>query len=182
MVGTITLTGFFLRCPTDKFTVIVCSRSLDSLSCLPKNVPVWPSVIFCAAAIAVTDSNNTDKITFFIVFLLIGSTLREAVPNRFTEIHLHDVQQCRELFGSDTEMQADRHVSDSHRFYATHTGKNRHRSEFTLPIGQQVALEKVGERCSLRNRSMVGANTAYPAFGASIGTPDISASTSHPRS
>lgn len=36
MVGTIALTGFFLLRPADEFTVIVCSRSLDSLSAYRK--------------------------------------------------------------------------------------------------------------------------------------------------
>lgn len=79
-------------------------------------------------------------------------------------------------------MQAYCGMASEHRLYATHSGKDGHRGKFTLPIGQQVALEEVGEQVLFEESLDVGANTAYPAFGASAGAPDISASTSRPRS
>lgn len=43
-------------------------------------------------------------------------------------------------------MQADSSMASEHRLYTTHSGKDRYRSEFALPIGQQVTLEEVSEQ------------------------------------
>ena len=165
VVGTITLSGPPPARPIRQNLLLSMSRALLGSCASCREVSLFTIVTgSCAPAVAATDSNNADKTIFFISFPSIGQHFCRSGSEyvlRGLSTMFSKAESCSGVTPRCIHIAAGSRTS-------AHAALRRGPTPWRVHVPRRVSRsrsKRSAKRCSLRSRSIVGANRAYPAFG-----------------